>query len=80
MKCDAPERIAAGAIGTVAHDRMAERGELSADLAAPAGVKPDLEHRRVAVPFEDPIVADRFLAATPVGGGLDAETAVLGQA
>ena len=58
VQTDAPERIAPTAVGAIADDRVAEPGELRADLTAPPRDQRQLEQRRVAVTLEHAVARD----------------------
>src|SRR5688572_7798094 len=66
VQADAADRVDRRAVAPVADDRMAERLELRADLAAPAGFQLELEHRRGGAPFDDAEARDRFLARVAI--------------
>jgi hypothetical protein len=50
VQTDAVERVAPAAVRSVADDRVAQRGELRANLAAASGGERELEQRRVGQP------------------------------
>src|SRR5262245_23198304 len=65
VKTEAAEGVLAGAIGAVAEDRVAERGELGADLSPTAGDEGELQERRRVAALEHMVVGNRLTA----GGG-----------
>src|SRR5438034_11228139 len=80
VQAHAPQRVVPAPVLAIADDRMAERGELRPDLPAAAGLKLDLDERRVAVAFQHAVVADGRLAAAAVARRPHAKAAVLDQA
>src|SRR2546422_3384002 len=80
VQAHAPQRVVAAPVLAIADDRMAERGELRPDLPAAAGLKLDLDERRVAVALQHSVVADGRLAAAAVARRPHAKAAVLDQA
>jgi len=59
---EAPRRIAVRAVLAVAGDRMAERGQLHADLIPAPGFERELEQRSVSFCAQHAIMRDRQLA------------------
>src|SRR5215813_12150245 len=57
VQAHAPQRVVPAPVLAIADDRMAERGELRPDLPAAAGLKLDLDERRVAVALQHAVVA-----------------------
>src|SRR5881397_1149777 len=80
VQAHAPQRVVPAPVLPIADDRMAERGELRPDLPAAAGLKLDLDERRVAVAFQHAVVADGRPAGAAVARRPHAKAAVLDQA
>src|SRR5262249_19937555 len=67
VEAEPADRVAPAPASAVAHDGVAEVGELDPDLVAPAGPQAELDQRRVPAALEDAEVGDRlapFHAAT----------------
>src|SRR5512146_3313561 len=58
-----PRRIGLRPVLAIAGDRMAERGQLHADLVAAPGFERALEQRSIALRAQDAVVRGRQLAA-----------------
>src|SRR5262245_30666520 len=63
VQADAPDGAAPAPVVTVAHDRVAELGELDPDLVAPAGAEAERQHRGVPPPLQHLVVRDGVTAA-----------------
>src|SRR5262250_1655407 len=63
VKADAPERIARRTEHAIADDRMAESGQLSANLPAPSSSQAQLEHGRAGTTLADTILRDGLASA-----------------
>src|SRR5262249_39980457 len=75
VEAEAADRVARAAVEAVADDRMAQLGELDAELVAPSGPEAQLEERRVGPACHHPVVRD----GGPAGLGVapDAQPLVL---
>ena len=76
----APEHRIRAAVHGVADDRMADRGEMDANLMRAAGAQRELEHGRAGEALDHPEVGDRFATAfddghAPAGRAGDARSA-----
>src|SRR5262249_50143142 len=58
VEAEAAERVARAAVEAIADDRMAQLGELDAELVAPPGPEAQLEERRVGPARHHPVVGD----------------------
>src|SRR5436190_4305427 len=73
------ERIAGGAVGAIAHDRMTEGGQLRADLTAAPGHQRQREPGRRRPSLRDPVIGDGFASARAIARWADAARATLTQ-
>src|ERR1700675_1044706 len=65
VQTQSAQRIARSAVGAIADDGVAERGELDADLTAPSRDERQLEQRRPRAPRAHPVLGDRLAPRGP---------------
>jgi hypothetical protein len=79
VQAQAAQRIPARPVEIVSHDRMAEPGQLDADLVTPSGAEPERHPRHVRPSLDHAIPGDRDARAAatrrgpPRVDGADAE-------
>jgi hypothetical protein len=65
VQAEPPERTRRPAVLAIAHDGMADGGELDADLPAPPRAEGELEQRGVLPVSDHPVAGDAVLPSGP---------------